>query len=469
MNFFRTTFLQMDFLASIMIIAIIIFRAIGIHYVPKRILVVSWCIIIIRLLVPLSISLPVSIPIHETVPSTETFIEKAMSETTALTNNLPDVQAADHIPLQMVLWSVGFGICALYFGISYLICRYKFSQSSQIENEVILCWLKEHSLKRRIRIRSTPNISSPLTYGIVCPTILLPSNLDFNNSNAINFILLHEYMHIRYYDSIIKFFLVICVCVHWFNPLVWMMFLLANRDIELSCDERVVLTLGEKLKSTYALTLIELADSNNLFNPVLKKKKKNAITERIEAIMKMRKSSLLATTLALTLMLGSTSVFAASAADEVDVSPSDAFAPNAMVMQATDNLAAVSTTSTAFNASNKETTAASNEAAANVSEDLAEIPAPQKNISLSPGTSFKYDKTYFEAGTQIDIYANWTPTSVNLDLGVYSASTGSKYTDTVSNGEGGVTVTINKSGYFYIYVANTSSSKSADISLSYAY
>ena len=171
----------MDFLASIMIIAIIIFRAIGIHYVPKRILVVSWCIIIIRLLVPLSISLPVSIPIHETVPSTETFIEKAMSETTALTTNLPDVQAADHIPLQMVLWSVGFGICALYFGISYLICRYKFSQSSQIENEVILCWLKEHSLKRRIRIRSTPNISSPLTYGIVCPTILLPSNLDFNN------------------------------------------------------------------------------------------------------------------------------------------------------------------------------------------------------------------------------------------------------------------------------------------------
>lgn len=294
MNFFRTTFLQMDFLASIMIIAIIIFRAIGIHYVPKRILVVSWCIIIIRLLVPLSISLPVSIPIHETVPSTETFIEKAMSETTALTNNLPDVQAADHIPLQMVLWSVGFGICALYFGISYLICRYKFSQSSQIENEVILCWLKEHSLKRRIRIRSTPNISSPLTYGIVCPTILLPSNLDFNNSNAINFILLHEYMHIRYYDSIIKFFLVICVCVHWFNPLVWMMFLLANRDIELSCDERVVLTLGEKLKSTYALTLIELADSNNLFNPVLNHFCKNAITERIEAIMKMRKSSLLA-------------------------------------------------------------------------------------------------------------------------------------------------------------------------------
>lgn len=469
MEFFRTTFLQMDFLASIMIIAVIIFRAIGIHSVPKRILVAFWCTIIIRLLIPFSISVPFSTPIRETPSNMDGVIEKVASGVSGLSNNLHGVDETSQISVPIVIWGIGFGFFVLYFGISYLICRLRFSQSTKLENEIIPCWLKKHPLKRRIRIRTTENISSPLTYGIIHPTILLPENLDFNDPDLLNFILLHEYMHIRYYDSIIKFFLAICVCFHWFNPLTWMMFLLANRDIELSCDEKVVQTLGEESKSTYALTLIELADSNNLCSPVLNHFGKNAITERIEAIMKMRKSSLLATTLALALLVGSTTAFAASAADEVDVSAGNAFASNTMVMQATDNQAATAVTPTTFNASSEEMTAASNEAVVDVSEDLVEAPAPLKNVSLSPGTSYKYDKTYFEAGTQIDIYANWTPSSVDLELGVYSASSGSKYTDTVSDGEGGVVVTINKSGYFYIYVENTSSSKSADISLSYAY
>lgn len=97
------------------------------------------------------------------------------------------------------------------------------------------------------------------------------------------------------------------------------------------------------------------------------------------------------------------------------------------------------------------------------------LPTARKNISLSSGTNYKYDRTYYEAGTVIDIYANWTPSTVGLKLGVYSVSAGAPITSSISGGEGGVQVTINTSGYFYIYVENLSSSKSADISVSYAY
>lgn len=97
------------------------------------------------------------------------------------------------------------------------------------------------------------------------------------------------------------------------------------------------------------------------------------------------------------------------------------------------------------------------------------LPTARKNISLSSGTNYKYDRTYYEAGTVIDIYANWTPSTVGLKLGVYSVSADAPITSSVSGGEGGVQVTINTSGYFYIYVENTSASRSADVSVSYAY
>ena len=128
MDLFRITFLQMEFLASLMIIAIIIFRAVGIHYISKRILVISWCITIVRLLVPISIPMSFGIPVQGAESGVSGSLEEGIWETELLTSNMPDIaESSSQISSRLIIWAIGFGLCVLYFGISYLVCRYKFS------------------------------------------------------------------------------------------------------------------------------------------------------------------------------------------------------------------------------------------------------------------------------------------------------------------------------------------------------
>lgn len=75
--------------------------------------------------------------------------------------------------------------------------------------------------------------------------------------------LTHEMVHIQRFDVARKLLFVIAVCIHWCNPLVWVMNVLANRDIELACDERVLQYFGQESRTAYALSLISLAERNN--------------------------------------------------------------------------------------------------------------------------------------------------------------------------------------------------------------
>ncbi|RAZ18687.1 peptidase M56, partial [Klebsiella oxytoca] len=70
----------------------------------------------------------------------------------------------------------------------------------------------------------------PLTYGIIHPVILLPKSTDWTDTERLNYVLEHELAHIRHFDAAAKLALTAAVCVHWFNPLVWLMLSLANRD-----------------------------------------------------------------------------------------------------------------------------------------------------------------------------------------------------------------------------------------------
>ena len=78
------------------------------------------------------------------------------------------------------------------------------------------------------------------------------------------------------------------LCIHWFNPLVWVMYVLANRDIELSCDAWVIRMMGEKNRSSYALMLIKMEEKRSGMSALYSHFGKNAISERIEAIMKFK-------------------------------------------------------------------------------------------------------------------------------------------------------------------------------------
>ena len=101
-------------------------------------------------------------------------------------------------------------------------------------------------------------ISSPLTFGVLRPDILVPKKTDWTDETALRYVLEHEFVHIQRFDVLSKLLLIAAVCVHRFNPLVWVMYVLANRDLELSCDETVLRRFGGDIRAAYARVLIRM-------------------------------------------------------------------------------------------------------------------------------------------------------------------------------------------------------------------
>lgn len=197
-----------------------------------------------------------------------------------------------------------------------------------MENDFIKSWLNTHQQKRPISIRQSSRFSAPLTYSVFRPVILMPTSTDWENTKALQYVLAHEYVHIRRFDSITKLVLIAALCVHWFNPLVWVMYILANWDIELSCDEAVVRLFGETTKAAYARALISMEEIRSGLTPLCNNFSKNAIEERITAIMKIKKASIFSLVLAVALVVGvftsfATTAFATAAQQESDYGITD--------------------------------------------------------------------------------------------------------------------------------------------------
>ena len=312
---------QMSVAGGALILCIVVVRALAIHRLPKTTFLVLWMIAALRLLLPLSIPLPFNIHIGldvfsdvvQELPSGNIGSplpgESLPSYDTGAATPSP---ATEHISIFVILWLVGVLLLAIYFSISYFRSMRKFRMSIPDNTPYIQEWLTTHQIVRPIEVRNSDLISSPLTYGILHPVILLPKKLDRNDQAALKYVLTHEYVHIRRFDAITKILFAAVLCIHWFNPLVWVMYVLANRDMELSCDAWVIRMLGEKNRSSYALTLIKMEEWRNGVSALCSHFGKNAITERIEAIMKLKKASAGAIALALVLVVGATTAFAAS-------------------------------------------------------------------------------------------------------------------------------------------------------------
>lgn len=86
-------------------------------------------------------------------------------------------------------------------------------------------------------LRQSDQISTPLTYGVLRPVILMPKNTDWDITLHIQYILSHEHVHICRFDALMKLVAALVLCIHWFNPFVWVLYFLYNRDLELTCDE----------------------------------------------------------------------------------------------------------------------------------------------------------------------------------------------------------------------------------------
>ncbi|MEG1783231.1 MAG: M56 family metallopeptidase, partial [Oscillospiraceae bacterium] len=100
-------------------------------------------------------------------------------------------------------------------------------------------------------IYTSPSITSPFVMGLFSPKIYLPASL---TARERDYILLHEQTHIKRLDHAVKLFCFFVLCVHWFNPLVWVAFFLSGRDMELSCD----------VKKDYSTSLLTLATGRRI-------------------------------------------------------------------------------------------------------------------------------------------------------------------------------------------------------------
>ena len=316
---------QMSLTASILIAAVVIIRALTLHKLPKKTFLVLWGVVICRLLIPFSISSRFSFYTGIDMVK-RTFAERAAISSPAAVPGISDmanmpgtgeligvVASAAISPIEIV-WLIGMCACALFFIVAYIKCRREFKTSLPVESDFAARWLREHPLGRPVQIRQSDRIKAPLTYGVFRPVILLPKKTDWTDEMRLKVILTHELVHIRRFDTLTKLVLTAAMCVHWFNPFVWVMYVLANRDIELSCDETVVRTFGETIKSAYALTLIGLEEKKSRLTPLVNNFSKNAIEERIVSIMKIKKTSLMGIFLALALVVGTVTVFATNAA-----------------------------------------------------------------------------------------------------------------------------------------------------------
>ena len=316
---------QMSVAGGVLILFIVVIRALAIHRLPKTTFLALWMIAALRLLLPFTIPLPFNIHIGLDVFSDVVQELPSGNIASTLPGDSPpsyDIGTAvpspvtERISIFVMLWLVGALLLVLYFSISYLRSMRKFRMSIPDNTPYIQNWLAAHQISRPLAVRSSDLISSPLTYGILHPVILLPKKLDRNDQVALKYVLTHEYVHIRRFDAITKILFAAVLCIHWFNPLVWVMYVLANRDIELSCDAWVIRMMGEKNRSSYALMLIKMEERRNGMSALCSHFGKNAISERIEAIMKFKKTSILACTLALALIAGATTAFAAARTDD---------------------------------------------------------------------------------------------------------------------------------------------------------
>lgn len=255
--------LNMSITATYVLVAVLILRLL-LKRGPKWISYSLWSLVLFRLVCPVSFSSALSIfgRIGKTtsVKSSLEYIPEDIgrmaipqleivpgSINTVINNALPaPAPAASVNPMQILIfigaciWMTGIAAMLLYSAISYLRLKYRLQDAT-------LRWGN---------VFETDKITSPFLCGLIKPQIYLPMDL---NGNEENYVLYHEQTHIARKDHLIKPLAFLVLSLHWFNPFMWLAFILMSRDLEMSCDERVISKLDSEGKAGYSTALMRLA------------------------------------------------------------------------------------------------------------------------------------------------------------------------------------------------------------------
>lgn len=143
------------------------------------------------------------------------------------------------------VWCGGILVMAIYGIVTWLQLRRRLVTASPLRENIYLA----------------DDIDSPFVMGLIRPKIYLPSEMEQREQS---YIILHEQHHIRRMDHIVKALAFAALCIHWFNPLVWVAFILSGKDMEMSCDEAVVRKLGTEIRADYTASLLSLATGKRI-------------------------------------------------------------------------------------------------------------------------------------------------------------------------------------------------------------
>lgn len=248
--------LSMSFTAGFCVLAVALAR-LFLKKTPRVFSYALWAVVLFRLLCPFSFESVVSL-----IPSTQAVQPTGQTGLPfeAATNipvidqpvneylgshyyegvTVPDGFSVDFMTVLSIIWLAG---CLILLGISLIsLIRLKM----RLRNAVL----------EEGRIYHAKGLETAFVLGVFRPKIYLPEGLSHKERE---YILLHEQTHIRRGDHIVRILAFAALCLHWFNPLVWLAFFLSGRDMEMSCDEAVLKKLGNGVKKDYSASLLSLA------------------------------------------------------------------------------------------------------------------------------------------------------------------------------------------------------------------
>lgn len=255
--------LEVNLTASIVILFVICAR-LFLKRAPKIFSYVLWAIVLLRLLVPISIESSVSV-----VPERTEFV--SMVELNEAMPRIEFESPGDRATNQWIQENTPPGepfaqTSRCLDAQTYLTFSWLAGMVFMLLRSVVSYWKLRKRVRVAIPLRKgiciADDIDTPFVMGIFRPVIYLPGTLDKAERK---YIIAHERHHIRRGDHIFKALGFLALTVHWFNPLVWVAFVLANRDMEMSCDEAVIRKFGEDVRADYSASLLNLATGHRLF------------------------------------------------------------------------------------------------------------------------------------------------------------------------------------------------------------
>ncbi len=207
---------------------------------------------------------------NQLILNEETNIYNNFSNNTAENEIVTAVKKANTENYKEIIWISGVIALGLYFILSLV----------NINKSI------KFAYKDRRNIYVCEEINIPFILGVFKPIIYLPELIDEKDKT---YIVKHEKVHIKRLDYIIKPFCFLVLIIHWFNPLVWISFILMNKDMEMSCDEEVIKDLGSEYKKDYSKALLNFAIKENNYSMVAVLFGEKESESRIMNVLKYKK------------------------------------------------------------------------------------------------------------------------------------------------------------------------------------